>query len=141
MKMLRSKELRFKGVEVLNQANSIQFGKGSLSSEITFQTKEDLVTVAREVVAKQAFRIDDNVLHMRILRDRASFNPETSVYISSLNKDCREQHIITELNQIFSYNKTYRKELEKWDKKRNKESRPPSKKGKGNQRDYWKSDI
>lgn len=141
MKMLRSKELRFKGIEVLNQTNSIQFGKGSLSSEITFQTKEDLVTVAREVVAKQAFRIDDNVLHMRILRDRASFNPETSVFISSLNKDCREQHIITELNQIFSYNKTYRKELEKWDKKRNKESQPPSKKGKGNQRDHWKSDI
>ena len=97
--------------------------------------------VAREVVAKQAFRIDENVLHMRILRDRASFNPETSVFIGSLNKDCKEQHIISELNQIFSYNKTYRKELEKWNKKRSKESQPPSKKSKGNQRDFWKSDI
>ena len=63
------------------------------------------------------------------------------MFVGSLNKDCTEQHIITELNQIFSYNKTYRKELEKWDKKRNLANKALSKKNKGNQRDHWKSEI
>lgn len=54
---------------------------------------------------------------MRIMKDKAHFNSETSVYIGQLNKQCSEQDLIKEINQIFTYNKVYRKELEKWEAK------------------------
>ena len=75
--------------------------------------------MANEVVNKQSFVIangkSQNVLQMRILKRGALFDQQTSVVVKKLNFKCSEVDLIQEINQIFFYNKNYRKELKKWE--------------------------
>lgn len=65
---------------------------------------------------------------MRILKDKAQFNPETSVFVRNLNPACTEVQLIYEINQLFKYNLTYRNELLKWDRKQQEKAQAKSKK-------------
>lgn len=91
----------------------------TLSAKLHFDCKSDLVKVAEEVVNKQSFTIANgkshNLLQMRILKAGAQFNPDTSVVVRKLNFKCTEIDLIQEINQIFFYNKNYRKEIRKWE--------------------------
>lgn len=51
------------------------------------------------------------------MKERANYNPDTSVIVKSLNPSCTEVEMIQELNFIFKHNLIYRKELQKWDQK------------------------
>lgn len=48
---------------------------------------------------------------MRILKEVGDYNNETSVVVSKVNDQCTEQDLISEINRIFDFNRTYRKEL------------------------------
>jgi hypothetical protein len=54
---------------------------------------------------------------MRILKQGAHFNSESSVIVQKINEKCSEVDIIQEINQIFHHNKVYRKEIAKWEEK------------------------
>lgn len=115
-RVLDSKRLQYKEVEVFDRQNSIQFGtSGALSCQVKFEKKADLTQVANEVVNKGSIKVAGNQLKMRILKEKGNYNPETSVYVGSLHASCSEQDLIAEINQIFEYNKIYRKELQKWE--------------------------
>jgi hypothetical protein len=62
---------------------------------------------------------------MRILKHGSNFNPETSIVVKKLNPKCSEVDLIQEINQIFHYNKTYRKEIRKWEDFQKKEKKKP----------------
>lgn len=59
---------------------------------------------------------------MRILKEQADFNKESSVYVGKINGKCTDQDIVNELHQLFLYNRTYRIEMQKWENKKNKNS-------------------
>jgi len=65
---------------------------------------------------------------MRILKDKAQFNPETSIFVRNLNPACTEVQLIQEINQLFKYNLTYRNELLKWDRKQQEKAQAKLKK-------------
>lgn len=75
------------------------------------------MATAKELVNKQSLKIEQNVLQMRILKDKAQFNPETSIFVRNLNPGCTEVELISEINQVFRYNLIYRNEMLKWETK------------------------
>lgn len=52
---------------------------------------------------------------MRILKEAGCYNQETSVYVGRIHEKCSEQDLISEINRIFDFNRTYRKEIQKWE--------------------------
>ena len=115
-KILALRKITYEKVTIYEAANSIQFDpQGNLSCEIEFKTKQDLVKLANEVVNKQCIKLHSNILKMRILKDKANFNPTSSIFVGQLHRQCSEQDLIQEINSIFMNNKFYRKEIQKWD--------------------------
>lgn len=117
-KFMKRHHIKFTSVEVLPINLSIQFGKiPTQSCKIVFKDRHDLIALARHVVNKHSLRFGNQIAQLRILKEKANYNPDTSVIVKSLNPSCTEVEMIQELNFIFKHNLIYRKELQKWDQK------------------------